>query len=905
MSKGAKFRLTPSVSKLKLWHVLEESMSKLKKKLARKCKVKEATFVLWYDVLMKKLKHRQQSISSDSLHSNDIFELKSVKSYLRKLHNRFVIVPVDKAANNFAIVCKAFYIQVLMKELGIDAHDKISGNSVYQHIDINLDEFFAEQEVANNQLGNSLEEENRHIPLLYWTSKQHKNPFKFRFIAGASRCTNKTIAKDVALALKHIKLHFKRYCGRIRERTGLNFFWCIDNSVEFLAKLSDVESADAIKTFDFSTLYTNLPLDDIFESLSLLINKIYNHSKAGSIMVNSKNGRTYWCRGSNHSGYTEYTQDKLLDALKFILFNTYVQFGGKVFKQIKGIPMGGNASPFIADLYLAWHEYCFMFTLSKSKLEEDKRLARLLSNNSRYIDDISVINFLDFGSVAKRIYHKSLLLEESESGYHYDTFLDLNIRIVNRNFVIGIYHKVDDFNFEVINFPFPSSNIHSQVGYNTFYSQLVRFYRLCNNVHDFIMRVNLIRKKLSARGYSETTLHRYFLRFCNRYPVCIKYGISENSEALWKRSFIDHSWSSCCVFDTDAVRRIVRPCSVVLETMSDSLLLNYLDSDNADRDVDSFQVSSDEQVDSSMDNPVICILPVYQPTGLENPSNHCYLNSVLQMLHRTLAVVHGNFHHSYVDTIEGDIIKKLVDCNNPQSNCSLTDVKCLLQRYDKFFDGLIQRDALECINRLLDLIHKGTTSLIVELTDSLLEDPHYCIDDFTASLFKDLFSFSLTKIMKCESCSFVSTPTVAMHELRVFPKARCTISQIVEECLNDSYMKTCAQCLINTEHSITFEFRDKPKFLFIIINRYIFSSSARKNRGKVKVERVLSLRASNYHLISSIHHHGDSTDSGHYTARVFHGDSAYFINDSRIQNLDDVNYISDSVYLLIYELGNM
>ena len=127
----------------------------------------------------------------------------------------------------------------------------------------------------------------------------------------------------------------------------------------------------------------------------------------------------------------------------------------------------------------------------------------------------------------------------------------------------------------------------------------------------------------------------------------------------------------------------------------------------------------------------------------------------------------------------------------------------------------------------------------------------------------------------------------------------------MEECLNDSYMKTCAQCLIKTEHYITFEFRDKPKFLFMIIKGYIFSSSARKNRGKVKVERVLSLRASNYHLISSIHHHGDSTDSGHYTARVFHGDSAYFINDSRIQNLDDVNYISDSVYLLIYELGNM
>ena len=126
-----------------------------------------------------------------------------------------------------------------------------------------------------------------------------------------------------------------------------------------------------------------------------------------------------------------------------------------------------------------------MEKLSKSKIEAEIRLAKLLSNNSRYIDDISVINFLGFGSIAKHIYHPSLGLEGSEHGYHYDTFLDLFIRIFYRNFIIGIYHKVDDFNFEVINFPFPSSNIHSETGYISFYSQLVRFFRLCNSINDF------------------------------------------------------------------------------------------------------------------------------------------------------------------------------------------------------------------------------------------------------------------------------------------------------------------------------------------------------------------------------------------------------------------------------------
>ena len=513
MSKGAKFRLKPSISKSKLWGIIDEAMLKLKKKMARKCKIKEVCFEMWFDVLKKKIKRRHQSLKHYQLESNDIFEREDVKTYLKKLHERFVIVPVDKASNNYAIICKVFYIKVLMNEMGVIDKDNISGNSVYQQVPLNLDIFFKNQEQENMLLGNSLEEENKHIPLLYWTSKQHKNPYKFRFIAGASHSTNKTVSKEVSLALKCIKTQFKNYCGIIKKRTGLNFFWSIDNSVEFLHKLSHLKLADSFRTFDFSTLYTGLPLDNVYESLEKLIIKMFKHSGSNILLVNADREKAFWSRNvSKYSGYKEYTVDKLLDALKFILYNTYVQFAGYIFKQVKGIPMGGNASPFIADLYLAWHEYCYMYRLSKSKLESDIDLAKTLSNNSRYIDDISVINYLGFGRIAKDIYHPSLILEESNTGYHCDTFLDLLVRIHNQQFIIGIYHKVDDFNFEVINYPFPTSNIHSQVGYNTFYSQLVRFYRLCNNVVDFLARVNLIRRKLSARGYNEKNLTQVFLK---------------------------------------------------------------------------------------------------------------------------------------------------------------------------------------------------------------------------------------------------------------------------------------------------------------------------------------------------------------------------------------------------------
>ena len=121
-----------------------------------------------------------------------------------------------------------------------------------------------------------------------------------------------------------------------------------------------------------------------------------------------------------------------------LMIYTYVQFAGKKFLQTKGIPMGGNASPFIADLCLAWAEYKFMIELSQSKVPSDFMLAKILSNNCRYIDDISVINYLGFGELAKRIYHKELLLEESDFGYHYDNFLDLSVRIHSERFLLGV-----------------------------------------------------------------------------------------------------------------------------------------------------------------------------------------------------------------------------------------------------------------------------------------------------------------------------------------------------------------------------------------------------------------------------------------------------------------------------------
>ena len=51
-----------------------------------------------------------------------IFSEHEVKNTLFSLKEDFVIVPIDKAANNVAFICKHFYALTIIKELNLDCH---------------------------------------------------------------------------------------------------------------------------------------------------------------------------------------------------------------------------------------------------------------------------------------------------------------------------------------------------------------------------------------------------------------------------------------------------------------------------------------------------------------------------------------------------------------------------------------------------------------------------------------------------------------------------------------------------------------------------------------------------------------------------------------------------------------
>ena len=308
----------------------------------------------------------------------------------------------------------------------------------------------------------------------------------------------------LTLALKLIKNHFQNYCNKIT----VTLYWSINNSSDCIQKLKDV-NATSVYTFDFSILYTNLPLVDIHEKLSELICRMFRNANARYLLVNAYTKKALWSH-SDKNGYFSFSLQHLLDTLEFILFNTYIQFGQHLFLQSKGIPMGGNASPLIADLYLSWLEYKYLDKLVKNK---EFNLVNYLKYNCRFIDDIVTPNVDNFITIASDIYPKDIPLEQSSNIGSHDTFLDLDISVLDNKFIFKIFHKVDLFNFEVISFPYLESNVPSQICHNTFFSQLVRFANICSNFAGFAERVKLVFNKLLARKYDKELLKRTFQKF--------------------------------------------------------------------------------------------------------------------------------------------------------------------------------------------------------------------------------------------------------------------------------------------------------------------------------------------------------------------------------------------------------
>ena len=92
-------------------------------------------------------------------------------------------------------------------------------------------------------------------------------------------------------------------------------------------------------------------------------------------------------------------------------------------------------------------------------------------------------NFFD--SMINRIYPSELLLNKVNVSDTEASFLDLHLSISGAFVKTLIYDKRDDFDFDIVNFPFLDGDVPRSTSYGVYFSQLIRFAHVPSHVDDF------------------------------------------------------------------------------------------------------------------------------------------------------------------------------------------------------------------------------------------------------------------------------------------------------------------------------------------------------------------------------------------------------------------------------------
>jgi hypothetical protein len=234
-----------------------------------------------------------------------------VRKYLRYLHRHLVLVPMDKASNNVAFICKSLYVNTLRNELH-------NNGSAYQTYSKGVNDILADHKLFYRELFGSrdmmmtssssssltnhhsrdqpiIHEKNNiigQLPYLYGMPKFHKSGW--RFIAGSGTCSTTRLSKLISSILHELLFNsLRNKDNNFIRQTGIRRFFIVESNDEVSSFLGrwrrttksqpiidatlnakdDEENSQCIYTGDFSTMYTTIPHHALINALESCIDE--------------------------------------------------------------------------------------------------------------------------------------------------------------------------------------------------------------------------------------------------------------------------------------------------------------------------------------------------------------------------------------------------------------------------------------------------------------------------------------------------------------------------------------------------------------------------------------------------------------------------------------------------------
>ena len=219
-------------------------------------------------------------------------------------------------------------------------------------------------------------------------------------------------------------------------------------------------------SFDISSLFTNIPID---ETIDIIINRLFSSS-------------------TQFSGFSHAQFRKLL---YFAVKNCHFLFNGRLYEQVDGVAMGSPLGPSFANTFLCYHE--------KVWLDNCPRDFKPLIYR-RYVDDCFVIfrcpdhvkPFLDYLNSQ----HNSIKFSSETEVNNTLPFLDVLIKR-NNGFSTLVYCK-PTFSGHFTNF---DSFIPLSFKRGLVYTLLDRYFKICSSYHIFHSEVIKLKNFLTNNGY--------------------------------------------------------------------------------------------------------------------------------------------------------------------------------------------------------------------------------------------------------------------------------------------------------------------------------------------------------------------------------------------------------------------
>ena len=146
----------------------------------------------------------------------------------------------------------------------------------------------------------------------------------------------------------------------------------------------------------------------------------------------------------------------------------------------------------------------------------------------RYQDDLFVVNDGGlFDSLYKNIYPREMILKRTNISPAVVNFLDSTVSIHQGKFVYKLYDKRNEFNFNVINYPFACGYIPKTPSHGIFISQLIRFCNMNSSFKHYVSNCHDFYTKLVNQNFDIRRLKRNFDIFCGRhFSYWSKFGIN-------------------------------------------------------------------------------------------------------------------------------------------------------------------------------------------------------------------------------------------------------------------------------------------------------------------------------------------------------------------------------------------